>query len=56
LDYVLIFNALWYIILIITNLIFSLNTEELEEPLTRRSLILIHGHSCLVREQSCGHD
>jgi hypothetical protein len=57
LEYLLIFNAIWNIILIKINIIFSLNTEKtIEEPLARRSLILIHGHSCFVREQICGHD
>lgn len=50
-DYVLMFNAVWYIILIITNLIYSFNTEQvLEEPLPRRYMILIQVHSYLVRE------
>jgi hypothetical protein len=57
LDYLLIFNVIWNVILIMTNIIYSLNTDQtLEETLARRSLILIHGHSCLVREQICGHD
>jgi hypothetical protein len=57
LDYLLIFNDVWNIILIITILIYSLNTEQMiEEPLARRYLILIHGHSYLVREQICGYD
>lgn len=57
LDYLLIFNAVWNVILVRTNIIYSLNTEQtLEEPLARRSLILVHGHSCLVQEQICGYD
>jgi hypothetical protein len=57
LDFLLIFYAIRNIILIITNIIYSLNTEQtLEETLVRRSLILTHGHSCLVREQICGRD